>query len=112
MFHPTRHLNLWIDLLESNQEIPMRFSREHFTLKKMMWAIGFLALILTVVLQEARIRSGRAREEQLRTSLTEAEARTAWANSIDEWKQVGNSSALKKQWADGLRRANALSDSP
>jgi hypothetical protein len=82
----------------------VRSAREPFRLKKLMWAIAFLALIITVVVQEARIRSGRVREVQLRATLAEADARAAWASSINEWQQVGNSTALKKQWADGLRR--------
>jgi hypothetical protein len=83
----------------------MRSPRKPLILKKLMWAIGFLALIMTVVLQEARIRSGRVREEQLRATLAEADAKAAWANSIDEWQRVGDSPALKRKWADGLRRA-------
>ncbi len=80
----------------------MRLPRKPFTLKKSMWAIAFLALIMTVTLQEARIRSGRVREERLRATLAEADAKTAWSRSIDEWKRVGDSPALKKKWAYGM----------
>ncbi len=83
----------------------MRFPREFFTVRELMCVIVLLALIMTVIVQTAQLRSGRVREEQLRASLAEAETRAAWVSSINEWHQVGDSPALNKRRADGVRRA-------
>jgi hypothetical protein len=82
----------------------MRPTRKPLTLKKLMWAIVLLALITTVSLQTVQIQRGRVREEHLRASLAEADAKFHWVESLNEWQRVGDSPALKKKWADGLRR--------
>jgi hypothetical protein len=69
-----------------------------------MCGIVLLALVMTVIIQNAQLRRGSLREQQLRAALADAETKAAWVEALDEWNRFGNSPSLNKRWADGMQR--------
>jgi hypothetical protein len=79
----------------------MRYQR--FVLRRLMYLIAFLALILTIIIQNAQLRSVSTREQQLRAELAESKAQAEWVGALLQWQRMGDSPG--KRWAEQFQKS-------
>ncbi len=80
----------------------MRAPRLRFTARWMMGGIVLLALVLTIIFQDALLRRNASREQELRAALTRAEAKVEWVEAINEWHGIDSNPSARKRWAASM----------